>query len=389
MAQGKWDWYHVKFLESTENLKALLGGSSQRIISTGLANDISVCLQQGRSFFELSELSPPEIRPLLLYYGMVGFAKAVALARSLKRLDTLDRTHGLSDVSDPKGSIENFTSRFNACGTFQAMNDSIRVLEKIHIHKRDEVKTLLKPTCSSDALAGKEISLKSVLGRIPHLEAQYEETFREPAKVVHCSHFEVEVGEGRNWIVFTTHHYNLPRGKKEFEQFLSDLRKKLPFLNEWCLVSAKWFDGAVSIVFANIDRNETSEFRGEELFEIGLGYETKNAAAIYDKDSTNEDITKKIGPISGNLMMGDTWIIEPHQDLTLSEMSLHYCGMFILSSLVRYHPSVWANALAKRARLNEQVDDRALPLIESFIKLTASRFPAMVANAIKEPFTNS
>ena len=79
MAQGKWDWYHVKFLESTENLKALLGGSSQRVISTGLANDISVCLQQGRSFFELSELSPPEIRPLQLYYGMVGFAKAAAL----------------------------------------------------------------------------------------------------------------------------------------------------------------------------------------------------------------------------------------------------------------------------------------------------------------------
>ena len=81
MAQGKWDWCHIKFLESTENLKVLIGDSSQREISTGLANDISVCLQQGRSFFELSELSPPEIRPLQLYYGMVGFAKAVALAR--------------------------------------------------------------------------------------------------------------------------------------------------------------------------------------------------------------------------------------------------------------------------------------------------------------------
>ncbi|HRI38320.1 MAG TPA: YaaC family protein, partial [Nitrospira sp.] len=153
--EGKWDWYPIRFLESNENLKTLLGKNSQKTISTGLASDISVCLQQGRAFFELSALFPLEIRPLQLFYGMVGFAKAVAVARKLERLDTLDRVHGLSDVSDPKGHIENFMLEFNSRGTFQAMNDSIKELEKLHIHRGEEIKKLTRATCGSDDLRGK------------------------------------------------------------------------------------------------------------------------------------------------------------------------------------------------------------------------------------------
>lgn len=231
-----WDWYPIRFLESTENLKTILGENSQKTISTGLANDISVCLQQGRAFFELSSLSPPEIRPLQLFYGMVGFAKAVALARNLIRLDALDRRHGLTDVSDPKGAIENLTVKFNSQGTFQAMNDSIRLLEKLHVHRGDEVQKLSRPTCGSDALKEKQITLKSILERIPHVEAKYEETFREQACVIHCSHFEVVAGEGRNWIEFRTHHYNLKRHKEHFEKFIMDLRRKYGFLNKWGLL---------------------------------------------------------------------------------------------------------------------------------------------------------
>lgn len=379
----------MKFLESTENLRTILGENSGKGISAELANDISVCLQQGRSFFELSEVSPPEIRPLQLYYGMVGFAKAIALARNLKRLDTLDRTHGLSDISDPKARIEDFSLKFNARGTFQAMNDSIRNLEKLHVHKGNEVRTITKPTCASDTLVEKELSLRAILARIPNLEGQYEETFREQAKAVHCSHFEVEEGEGRNWIAFSTHHYNLHREKRNFEQFVSDLRRRFMFLNRWFLINASWSDAAVSIRFANIDRNENAEFRGEELFETWSGFEVRTAVAQHSKDSTNEDISINTDPISGNLAGGDSYLIEPYQALSLSEMSLFYCGMFILSCLVRYHPNAWANALAKRVGGSSRIDDKALPLVESFVSLTANRFPAMVAHAIKEPFAIS
>lgn len=377
--EGKWDWYPIRFLESNENLKKLLGENSQRTISTGLASDISVCLQQGRAFFELSALSPLEIRPLQLFYGMVGFAKAVAVARKLERLDTLDRVHGLSDVSDPKGHIENFKLEFNSRGTFQAMNDSIKELEKLHVHTGKEIKKLTRATCGSDDLKGKTITLKSILGRLPHLEDRYEETFREPASVIHCGHFEVAVYEGRNWLELSMHQYGLKQDREVFGKFIVELRRKFGFLNKWCFVKAEWYDGVVSILFASATDAVVGQSQ-EKLYETVRGFESDSVQVLYAKELTEKYIAEKTDPVSGNLVKGDTWVIEPYEGLTLSEMSLHYCAMFMIGSLVRYYPNIWTNVLSRRA------DDKALPLIESFINLTTIRFPAMVTNAIREPY---
>ena len=78
------DWQKCKFLESGENLKPLIRMSFGREPSTALAREISACLQQGRLLYEAAGSLPLEIRPLQQFYGMVGFAKALITAKSLR-----------------------------------------------------------------------------------------------------------------------------------------------------------------------------------------------------------------------------------------------------------------------------------------------------------------
>src|SRR5262245_3864054 len=93
------DWTRISLLESTTNLKPRIRALSGREPSTAVAKDVAVCLQQGRLFYRSAAEAALEIRPLLLYYGTVAFAKALALARSCKRLSQLRQAHGLKDVS--------------------------------------------------------------------------------------------------------------------------------------------------------------------------------------------------------------------------------------------------------------------------------------------------
>ncbi|HRI38418.1 MAG TPA: YaaC family protein, partial [Nitrospira sp.] len=215
--------------------------------------------------------------------------------------------------------------------------------------------------------------------RLPHLEDRYEETFREPASVIHCGHFEVAVYEGRSWLELSMHHYGLKQDREVFRKFIVELRRKFNFLNEWRFVKAEWYDAVVSILFASATGAEANQSQ-EKLYETARGFGSDSVQVLHAKELTEKYIAEKTGPVSGNLVKGDTWVIEPYEDLTLSEMSLHYCAMFILGSLVRYYPNIWTNVLSRRA------DDKVLPLIESFINLTTIRFPAMVTNAIREPY---
>ena len=71
---GGVDWHKCRFLESSENLKPLVQRRFDSEPSTSIAREIAVCLQQGRLFYEAAASSPSEIRPLQMFYGMVGFS---------------------------------------------------------------------------------------------------------------------------------------------------------------------------------------------------------------------------------------------------------------------------------------------------------------------------
>ncbi len=74
--------------------------------------------------------------------------------------------------------------------------------------------------------------------------------------------------------------------------------------------------------------------------------------------------------------------MQPINDVKLHEYALQFLGTFLLSSLVRYRPQIWQNAISRSVTANSAADDRALSLIEKFLDVTLSGFPNMVVHVI-------
>src|SRR6202035_4012047 len=153
-----------RFLESCENLKPLVQKRFGREPSTSVAREIAACLQQGRLFYEAAGKSPLEIRPLQLFYGMVGFSKALIVARHGRSLSTLPQKHGLKDISAHNSRIAELRIKIGNAGTFQDFNDVVAELSHLRYTNNDaKLCTVLLPSAKSDRLRDAEISLQEIL----------------------------------------------------------------------------------------------------------------------------------------------------------------------------------------------------------------------------------
>jgi hypothetical protein len=180
----EFDWYRCRFLESGENLRPLVKQRFGREPSAACAREIAACLQQGRLFYEAASISPLEIQPLLLFYGMVGFAKALIVARRLCSLSTLRHTHGIRDISADTSRIANLRLRIDENGTFQEFNDAIANLTRLTYYDTSagDWRGVSIPSSNAHELGGIELSLRDILARIPSLESLYRMTFSEEPK---------------------------------------------------------------------------------------------------------------------------------------------------------------------------------------------------------------
>lgn len=381
--------YHLKFLESTENLKKILSINSGRSVSHRLCNNIIVCLEQGRSFFEIAEQSPLEVRPLIVFYGMMGFAKAITMARTLKNIETLPQKHGLQDVSPIEITLDSLVLKVTDSGMFTNMNDSVMNLEKFIVHIGSEVSYIRSSTDQTQAFQSSMFTLREILSRIYSIREHYFDTYNENAKVVGCSHFTSQKVESHQSLSFDVFTEGVFKTKEDLFRIVRDLRIRFYSLNNWTFENASWAGGFTSIKFTNrkcADENsvDSSDVMAELLSEHPYGFAAKHC----DKPIFDDDILSKTQPIAGGVSSNkNTHIIESFNGMFLSELALFYMGMFLLSSLVRYRPDIWSNVLSRRAVSNRPVDDKALSLIEHFIETSLSTFPQHVVAIIKEPFS--
>jgi len=177
------DWTHIRFLEIAENLKHPLKAIT-RTPSTSLAREVGVCPQQGRLFFQSAERSGLEIRPLLLFYGTLAFAKALVVGRNQQSLSTLPKSHGVWDVSSPNACLTELTVRIGSSGTFQRFNDVAAQLNQFEYYDQESMpQGFTLPASGSAQLQNFQFTLQDILSRIPGLDRTYRRTFREPANV--------------------------------------------------------------------------------------------------------------------------------------------------------------------------------------------------------------
>ena len=154
------DWYEIRFMESSSNLKGLLKKSIGREPSTKVAREIATCIRQGRLFFETAISSPLEIQPLQIFYGVIGFAAAIALSRKLVSISTLPQKHGLKDVSGQDSLVEQMTLEFDANGMFQGFNDAVAELSRINYYPDAMSKCIFIPFDQTTRLLGAKMTIK-------------------------------------------------------------------------------------------------------------------------------------------------------------------------------------------------------------------------------------
>ncbi|SEE29438.1 YaaC-like Protein [Rhizobiales bacterium GAS188] len=287
-----------------------------------------MCVQQGRLFFEAAAAAPIQIKPLLIYYGVVAFAQAVIVARKIVSLSTLARAHALADVTPLNEGVERLLLRCENTGTFQEFNDAIAPLGRIWYFENSMPRWFEKPFDGAAGLSAQRISITDVLSRIPSVADKFSQTFGSSAKAapIMLDFESPNVGQCRLRIddpVLFTDRTSLIAAARRW-------RTDYPFLENWHFIEASHAWGKAVLVFdnsANQDQNDFSEANLVQVNNNGFA----SARVMMGAHSTFGPASVILPPLSGGYVGSSaTYVMQPIGGVKLSEYSLQFLGSFLL-----------------------------------------------------------
>lgn len=234
------------------------------------------------------------------------------------------------------------------------------------------------PTSASSQLNNTQITLKEILARIPGLESLFFATFREKAGLLS---FSLNCyGSPEERVDLRIDVPDIFEDRHSLRRIVEGVREKYPTLQRWRFYSAeKAWDNSV-IIFRNIAPME-NELASENF--VGEQGERRLTLKPMD-DDTYIDFRQLLDPLSGGLTQIYPSLVTPINGARLSDISLQYAGMFLLSSLVRYRPQIWVHSVSRFASHERPADDQALALIEEFMDTVQSTYPKLVARLLTQ-----
>lgn len=359
----------LRYLESTANIKSSISKLTGRTPNTSTAESILVYLQQGRMFLETAASAPFEIRPLILYYGISAYAKAIVCVKRFTNASNLAASHGLKDISNHTSLLNSLTVKIEGNGLFQAFNDEINASEGIYYcinatwHKHNT------PAALSSELAGVAISLKDILSRIRSLSMLYELTFAEKSN---AQQFELHFFQNE-----PTMRIDVPElitDRNSLIQIIVNLRERFPALKEWRFDSAQVAWGNTVLEFANNPYDAAVEFDEHVMMLTNDNIYKVNLTATPEQILNKKTFQEIIGFVGGGQRNEFPHFVTPYENKYFAQASLMLIGMFMLSSLVRYRPATWIHSITHSVTQSRVLDDQLLALIEVFIEDTVSYF---------------
>lgn len=371
------DWYNLKFLESTTNLSNVLKRSFGFEASAVVARDITVALQQGRLFFEQAQASPIQIRPLLVYYGVLSFARAVTMGTQNIALVGIVPSHGISDNGTPT-SIENLSLIVRKNGTFQQFNDAIAPLSRLHYIEQNMPKSFARPFDPAAPLEKQTISILDILSRLPEAHGAIDESrTADPNYLL----VDVRPYQLNSWHLRLDERV-LIENRETLLALIGTLRHRYPFLKQWRLQSAQLAHNRTRLMFDNQSANMGDDLSEPNL--VRLDETTYTSAIDHTGGGQNyvpaPDILPPLTGGYGNHSLQTA--IRPLHGVVLNEFSLLLLGSYLLSSLVRYRPELWQHALSRSSTIDFPSDDRLLSAIERFVGTVLSSFPPFVVSVL-------
>jgi hypothetical protein len=327
------DSYDIKFLESATNVRELISNSTRRKPSVNIAREIAVCIQQGRLFFEAAAEAPIQIKPLQIYYGVVAFAQAVIVATKCNSLATLHRAHGLTDITQDNTGVEGLVLRVETIGTFQEFNDAIAPLGRIWYFDNSMPNWYEKPFDVAAGLNGQQISITEIMARVPGLSGKFSQTFGSPGKAIpiilnldtpNTGHCTLRIDDP---FLFTD--------RASLIDFVKRLRAEYPFLERWRFTEAMHAWGNSIINFDNAAGQVDDDLSEENLTQASSNSFINNRTLMGSVPPI-VPVTDILAPLSGGYVgSGQTYAMQPINDVKLHEYALQFLGTFLLSSLER------------------------------------------------------
>jgi YaaC-like Protein len=167
---------------------------------------------------------------------------------------------------------------------------------------------------------------------------------------------------------------------------IAELRDKFPFIKRLNLTSAMFVYGDIRLEFDNASPggaypNTASELSAD-LSGTALYFPRKETSATIP---LSEILPCAEGGIEGRF---PTFSSALKEEVYLSEVVLHYLGLFLLGSLVRYRPEIWIHSLYGHHNPERPRDDSARALVERFLDVAAIQVPAWCGSAIRAPLLN-
>jgi hypothetical protein len=306
-------------------------------------------------------------------------SKAIVVSKQLRSLSTLRSAHGLKDVSQGGSRIAELRVRIGNRGTFQEFNDVVAALTRLcYIDNSTRWRAISLPSAKSNELRGIELSLAEILGRIPGLESLYRMTFGEDSSRTEPITLETAFQDDKEFRVALSDS-QLFDDRESLRKIVNRLRSNFPFLKNWRLNAAQYGFGKSQIYFRNTRNTNIDEF-SEEYLVLRDGSFTEGP--VPGDQNVRFSLDEGFHPVTGGYTGGSVHAISPVFDLYLSEFSVQYLGLYLLSSLMRYRPQIWTHAISRTAAPNEPVDDKALSLIERFLDLNGDSIPEMVVRIL-------
>ncbi len=183
------EWGQLSLFLSRDVLETRYKARHGGKLSASKAREIISHLSQGREYFATAQDAAPLVKPLLQYYGVLAFARALVLYRDPQRREaSLKPSHGLSATLDGGANLEEMRISVAVDGAFRELLDATKNSELITINESDHLESasflpsdrlilqrFLQPT------GGSTFSLQELLARIPDLRALFEEALGKRA----------------------------------------------------------------------------------------------------------------------------------------------------------------------------------------------------------------
>lgn len=303
-----------------------------RELNAGKAQEIAASFAQARNYFTVAQTADRTVRPLLVYYGVLSFSRAIILFRSTKlRESGLAASHGLSiegwghELSRDDAKFEDLAVTVGHSGTFRELAEATNNISFLRANSSKPNWRLEGDQIPPDT----KVTIGEVASRIPEVAATVTR-WLGPLRHLKFDHSQT-----------------------------TDKRAALR-------------------VGPNVSMADVKEIFGEhfQLYEELHGYLYVNADPL--------GFTGAISDAVFIMQVGDV-VVMPRfsSEVMLSKLLVAFITSYMLGMLVRYFPSKWGGILYNRRF------DESLPTLSALLRHIEDEYPRLTFEFLEEPVASA